>query len=222
MKRNIILFIFTFFFVFSMAVLVSSSTSECAVKKTKLNVKKLTLVKADNYTLRVYNMKKRQTIKFSSDDSSIVTVTEVSGHSRSTSITAVNVGSTYVRANIYNKKGKLIRSLKTSVKVTPYAISIKFTQRKVKLNVADTMKLSVIIKPVTSQELPLFESSNSDIVSVNSRGIITALSTGEATITATLLSSGQKVRCTVQVLRIPDTEEVQAPRKTPILPLPSR
>lgn len=191
------------------SIVVPANGADSASKKTKINVKKLTLTKNENYTLRVYNMKKNQTVKFVSDNETIVMVNEQRNMSKvsdkSADITAVNVGSTFVRANIYSKKGKLVRSLKTRVKVTPYAISIKFTQKKVNLNVSDTAKLPIIIKPSTSQELPLFSTSDPDVVTVNSKGVITAISPGEAVITATLLSNGQKATCTVYVL--PEEEE---------------
>lgn len=191
------------------SIVVPANGADSASKKTKINVKKLTLTKNENYTLRVYNMKKNQTVKFVSDNETIVMVNEQRNMSKvsdkSADITAVNVGSTFVRANIYSKKGKLVRSLKTRVKVTPYAISIKFTQKKVNLNVSDTAKLPVIIKPSTSQELPLFSTSDPDVVTVNSKGVITAVSPGEAVITATLLSNGQKATCTVYVL--PEEED---------------
>lgn len=196
-------------FIFCVSVIVPATGADSASKKTKINVKKLTLTKNESYTLRVYNMKKNQTVKFVSDNETIVVINEKRNKSRdldkSADITAVNVGSTFVRANIYSKKGKLVRSLKTSIRVTPYAISIKFTQKKVNLNVSDTMKLSVIIKPSTSQELPLFSSSDPDVVTVNSKGVITAVGPGEAVITATLLSNNQKTSCTVCVL--PQEEE---------------
>lgn len=209
MKRHILYFLFSFVFVFSLTVLVQTSSASCAAKRPKMNVKKLTLTKGNNYTLRVYNLKKKQTVRFVSDDTTIITIAEKSGEqstrSKNAVITATGIGNTTVRAGIYSSKGKLVRTLKTRVQVTPYAVSIKFTQKKVKLEVSDTMKLSVIIKPNTSHELPLFATSNADVVTVNSKGIITAVAPGEAVITATLLSSGQKVQCRVQV--VPSSEE---------------
>lgn len=199
MKRKIIFSLLSFFFIFSLAIFVQSETASCAPKKTKLNVKKLKLSKGNSYTLRVYNLKKKQTIQFISDDTSIVTVAEHGRRAKKVTITAVGIGNSTIRANIYSRKGKLVRSLKTRVHVTPYAISIKFATKKVKLNVDDTLKLPVIIKPNTSEEIPIFETSDADIVTVNSRGIITGVAPGQATITATLLSSGQKVQCQIQV-----------------------
>ncbi len=197
MKRKMFFVLLFFTFIFSGAVLTQSATGSCAPKKVKLNVKKLTLSKGSSYTLRTYNMKKKQTVRFVSDNEAVVSVSPQKPRSKNAEINAIGTGSTVVRANIYSAKGKLMRTLKTKIQVTPLAISIKFTHRKVKLNVDDTMKLSVIIKPNTSQEIPLYETSDPDIVTVNSKGMITAVAPGEAIIKATLLSSGQKVECRV-------------------------
>lgn len=195
----------------------SGNCASGAVKKTKLNVKKLTLTKNDTYTLRVYNLKKRYSVRFASDNEAVVSVSVPSARSKSAQITAVNVGSTTVRAQIYNRKDKLVRTLKTTIKVTPYAISIKFQQKNVKLNPNDSMRLPVIIKPSTSQEVPLYQSSDPDVVTVNSKGIITAIAPGNAVITATLLSNGQKATCKVSVLpsESPQPSPSENPDKAP-------
>lgn len=202
MKHKFYYGILVFALIFSAAALFRPAVGSCAAKKTKMNVKKLTLTKNDTYTLRVYNLKKKYSVKFVSADDSIVSVRE-NPNKKSAVITAVNLGTVQVRANVYNRKDKLVRSLKTNVKVTPFAVSIKFAQKKVKLALNDTTKLSVITKPRTSHEVPLFESSNPDVVTVNSKGIITAIAPGNAMITATLLSSGQKAECEVTVAAPP-------------------
>ena len=207
MKNRLFYLMFFCFFAFAVAITAQSATGNCAPKKTKLNIKKLTLTKNDTYTLRIYNSKKKQTVNFVSDDPNIVSVKENASNGKSAVVTAVNIGTTCVRAHIYIRKSKLVRTLKTTIRVAPLAVSIKFAQRKIHLNVSDTMKLSVLIKPNLSQELPLFKSSNDDVVTVNSKGIITAIAPGHATLTATLLSSGQKVKCDVYVHEAPLSEE---------------
>lgn len=199
MKHKLFYVALVFAFVFSVAAISHPAAGSCAPKKTKMNVKKLTLTKNDTYTLRVYNLKKKYSVKFVSADDNIVSVKENTNR-KTAVITAVNLGTAQVRANIYNRKDKLVRSLKTTVRVTPFAVSLKFAQKKVKLDLNDNTKLSVIIKPRTSHEVPLFESSDPDVVTVNSKGIITAIAPGNAVITATLLSSGQKASCDVIVL----------------------
>lgn len=200
MKHKFFYFILSFVFILSLGITVQSAVGDCAVKKTKLNVKKLTLTKSETYTIRVYNLKKKYTVKFTTDNDNIVSVKSNKSTSKTAVITAENLGTTQVRASIYNRNAKLVRTLKTNVRVTPSAVSIKFSSPKVQLDVSDTLKLPVLIKPNISQEIPVFESSDPDIVTVNSKGIITAISPGHATITATLLSSGQKASCNVVVL----------------------
>lgn len=210
MKRNLFFVMLLFAFVFSLASVSRPVTGNCASKKTKLNVTKLTLTKNETYTLRVYNLKKNYTVKFVSDDKNIVSVKEHTSKKKTTVITADNVGKANIRVNIYNKKAKLVRTLKTTVKVSPSAVSIKFPPKTIRLTASDTMRLSVIIKPNTSREVPLFESSDPDVVTVNSKGIITAIAPGNATITATLFSSGRNASCEVVVLPpLPETPEPQ-------------
>lgn len=185
-----------------------------AAKKNKyirMNVKSVTLSKNGMYKLRLYNTKKRQTIVFSSDNESIATVTSTT-QPKLAVVTAVNPGNTYVRATISNSRGRVVRTLKVKVKVTPYAVSVKFGKKKIYLNETKNTKLNTIIKPNISQEIPLYESSDSDVATVNSRGIVTAVAAGEAVITATLLSSGQSASCTVVVK--PEPVETVPPEAT--------
>lgn len=185
-----------------------------AAKKNKyirMNVKSVTLSKNGMYKLRLYNTKKRQTIVFSSDNESIATVTSTT-QPKLAVVTAVTPGNTYVRATISNSRGRVVRTLKVKVKVTPYAVSVKFGKKKIYLNETKNTKLNTIIKPNISQEIPLYESSDTDVATVNSRGIVTAVAAGEAVITATLLSSGQSASCTVVVK--PEPVETVPPEAT--------
>ena len=185
-----------------------------AAKKNKyirMNVKSVTLSKNGMYKLRLYNTKKRQTIVFSSDNESIATVTSTT-QPKLAVVTAVNPGNTYVRATISNSRGRVVRTLKVKVKVTPYAVSVKFGKKKIYLNETKNTKLNTIIKPNISQEIPLYESSDTDVATVNSRGIVTAVAAGEAVITATLLSSGQSASCTIVVK--PEPVETVPPEAT--------
>jgi len=185
-----------------------------AAKKNKyirMNVKSVTLSKNGMYKLRLYNTKKRQTIVFSSDNESIATVTSTT-QPKLAVVTAVNPGNTYVRATISNSRGRVVRTLKVKVKVTPYAVSVKLGKKKIYLNETKNTKLNTIIKPNISQEIPLYESSDTDVATVNSRGIVTAVAAGEAVITATLLSSGQSASCTVVVK--PEPVETVPPEAT--------
>lgn len=186
-----------------------------AAKKNKyirMNVKSITLSKNGMYKLRLYNTKKRQTIVFSSSNEMVATVSSNTTQPRLAVVTAVNPGNTYIRATISNSRGRIVRTLKVKVKVTPYAVSVKFGQKKIYLTETKNTKLNTIIKPNISQEIPLYESSDTDVATVNSRGIVTAVAAGEAVITATLLSSGQSASCTVVVK--PEPVETVPPEAT--------
>lgn len=186
-----------------------------AAKKNKyirMNVKSISLSKNGVYKLRLYNTKKKQTIVFSSDDEMVAAVVSTTTQSKQAIVTAVNPGNTYVRATISNSRGRVVRTLKVKVKVTPYAVSVKFGKKKIYLNETKNTKLNTIIKPNISQEIPLYESSDTDVATVNSRGIVTAVAAGEAVITATLLSSGQSASCTVVVK--PEPVETVPPEAT--------
>lgn len=186
-----------------------------AAKKNKyirMNVKSITLSKNGMYKLRLYNTKKRQTIVFSSSNEMVATVSSNTTQPRLAVVTAVNPGNTYIRATISNSRGRVVRTLKVKVKVTPYAVSVKFGQKKIYLTETKNTKLNTIIKPNISQEIPLYESSDTDVATVNSRGIVTAVAAGEAVITATLLSSGQSASCTVVVK--PEPVETVPPEAT--------
>ena len=76
MKNRLFYLMLFCFFAFAVAITSQSATGNCAPKKTKLNIKKLTLTKNDTYTLRIYNSKKKQTVNFVSDDPNIVSVKE--------------------------------------------------------------------------------------------------------------------------------------------------
>ncbi|MGN1205660.1 MAG: Ig domain-containing protein [Eubacterium sp.] len=181
-------------------------------KYIRMNVKSVTLSKNGMYKLRLYNTKKKQTITFSSDNDTIATIVSSTSQPKQAVVTAVNPGITYIRATVTNSHGKIVRTLKVRVKVTPYAVSVKFGQKRLFLTENETTKLNTIIKPNISQELPVYESSDTDIATVNSRGVVTAVAAGEAVVTATLLSSGQSATCTIAVK--PEPEETAVPTAT--------
>ena len=172
------------------------------VQKPKLNIKKLNLTVGRDFQIRAYNLKKKQKITFSTSNANVVAIKNKS--KKRVTITAVSVGSATITGTV--KKGKkIIRTLKCKVKVSPNAVSIKFLKRQVKVMVNHKRRLETIVKPNISQERPVFESDNPEVATVNSRGVVTAISPGTTTITATLLSCDVSTTCTVTVL--PDSDE---------------
>lgn len=182
-------------------------SSQAAVKKPKLNVKKLNMTVASTYQLRVYNLTKKQKATYVSSNPSVVSFEKESASTKFTTIKALSVGSSVIRATI--KRGnRVIKVLKCKVRVSPSAVGIKFLTRQTTVGIGERRRLETIVKPNTSLEQPVYESSNPNIVSVNSRGVITAFSPGTVTITATLLSCNASTSCTVTV--VPEKKEKTA------------
>ena len=187
-----------------------SPIAQAAPKKIKLNVKKLNLTVGSNYQLRVYNLKKKQKVTFTSSNPAVVTLEDNPQFKKKITVKAVAVGSSTITATV--KKGNSTRKiLKCKVKVSPNAVSIKFLKRHAKIPVGQRLHLDTIIKPNTSLEQPVFESDNPDVATVNCRGIVTAIAPGTVKITATLLSCNISTYCQIRVL--PEkTDDTIAPK----------
>lgn len=73
-------------------------------------------------------------------------------------------------------------------------------KNQVSVLLSQRTRLETIIKPNTSAERPVFESSDESIAIVNSRGVVMGVSPGTVTITTTLLSRNLTASCIVTVL----------------------
>ena len=109
-------------------------------------------------------------------------------------------GGTGVIIGAVKKGKKVVRNLKCRVRVSPNAVSIKFMKNQVSVPLSQRTRLETIIKPNTSAERPVFQSSDESIAIVNSRGVVMGVSPGTVTITATLLSRNLTASCVVTVL----------------------
>ena len=178
-------------------VLVSAPVGHAA-QSPKLNIKSLHLTKTTSFTLRVRNLSDDETASFKSTNTDYVTVSSVASNKKSCEIYGKAVGSAKIKVTIKKNK-KVVTTLYCKVKVTPVPVSIKFTDSKITIAEGDQAWLDAIIKPNTANETPVYVSSDDDVVSVNVRGLITGISPGKATITATLLSTGLTAKCTVIV-----------------------
>jgi len=163
--------------------------------KIKLNVNSKSIVNDDTFDLKVYRTQKNQKITFKSNDTSICTVKKTDD--KEATITACSVGTATITVTV--KEGfKTIESLKCEITVTPPAVSIKITDGKATMVVSDKLTLRKELKPSTTSEVPIYVSSNPKIVTVNSKGIITALAPGKVKITATI-SNGESDSCIITV-----------------------
>ena len=146
-------------FVLLISMVLPAGTSFAAEKKPKLNMKKLNMTVGSTFSLRVYNAKKKHKITFTSSKPSIATVKTETQNARYASVSALAIGSSVITVTV--KKGKkVVRNLKCRVRVSPNAVSIKFMKNQVSVPLSQRTRLETIIKPNTSAERPVFESSD--------------------------------------------------------------
>lgn len=152
-------------------------------------------------TLSVNNMAKKWTAYFESSDESILKITKST--SSSCEYRGVRPGTAEIRVKV-SKPGFLFVPnnvnvyLHCDVTVSPKAVSIKFTKKKYKLNIGTKKKLKLTTRPSISKEKATFESSDTEIVEIDTNGRIYAKSIGTVTITAKI-SNGKTAKCKVIV-----------------------
>ncbi|MDE6627265.1 MAG: Ig-like domain-containing protein [Lachnospiraceae bacterium] len=97
-----------------------------------------------------------------------------------------------------NKKKKATITVKV---MTDAVKSVKLNQKKASLNVGKTLKLKATVSAAKGADKTIaYTSSNTKIAKVNKKGVITAVGTGNATITAKAIDgSGKKATCKVTV-----------------------
>ncbi len=150
-------------------------------------------------TLSVNNMAKKWTAYFESSDESILKITKST--SSSCEYRGVRPGTAEIRVKV-SKPGFLFVPnnvyLHCDVTVSQKAVSIKFTKKKYKLNIGTKKKLKLTTRPSISKEKATFESSDTEIVEIDTNGRIYAKSIGTVTITAKI-SNGKTAKCKVIV-----------------------
>ena len=147
-------------------------------------------------------------IEFSSSDTNVLGVKKLSDNT--CEYRGKRVGSADINVKI-TKPGFLFMPdttyLKCRVEVSPKAVSIRFTKKKIKIKSGNSKKLKLTTRPSISKEKATFVSSDTDIVQVDSKGRITAGFIGTATITARI-SNGKVAKCRVEV-RAPGNNKKQ-------------
>lgn len=150
-------------------------------------------------TLTVFSVPPECEVTYKSSDESILTV--IPKENYTCEYTGVGVGTATITIKIQEPVFLFVSStytLKFTVNVTPKAVSVKFRKDKYKFDIGESRKLLYTLRPSITDEVPIFESSDSNIVSVSSKGKIYTKAKGIAYITATI-SNGSFDTCKITV-----------------------
>ena len=156
----------------------------------KLNVSSLRLRVKQKYTIKVSGLAKGDSVvSWSVANKKCANVKNgiVTGKAKGNTVVTIRLASGYTKKiRVYVQKG--------IVKTT----ALKISNTRLSLKRGKSYALLATVAPVTSQEKVTFESSNSKIVSVNSKGKLYARKKGSARIT---VRSGKKTRVCVVTVR---------------------
>lgn len=179
--------------------IIKSRRSTQKTDSITLSHRKDTILTDTVNTLSVNNMAKKWTAYFESSDESILKITKST--SSSCEYRGVRPGTAEIRVKV-SKPGFLFVPnnvyLHCDVTVSPKAVSIKFTKKKYRVQPGTKKKLKLTTRPSISKEKATFESSDTEIVEIDTNGRIYAKSIGTVTITAKI-SNGKTAKCKVIV-----------------------
>ncbi len=125
-----------------------------------------------------------------------------SNNGASINLNASNQGTYYLHVLTVDKTGKARETISDSITVSQLITGITVNPASITLDEGETQQLTVNITPSDSTNKTVtWSSSNSNIASVNSTGLVTAKTEGIATITAkTTDGSNKTASCSITVL----------------------
>lgn len=181
-------------------------SSEVAVSKVTLNKESLTIAKGKTDTLSVSIEPANATNKslsFKSSDTSVASIDE------NGKVTANKSGKTTIIVTSANGVTDTC-----SITVTQDPENIKLNRSKMTLGVKESTSLKATVTPKDADNKKLtWKSSNKKVVTVNSKGKITAKKAGSATITV-MTSNKISAKCVITVKKAPTGIKLNASKKT--------
>ena len=158
-----------------------SESCSVAVREVSVSISSSseTLIAGEETTLRATTSPSGHSVSWSSSNTRVATVNS-SGR-----VTAVGSGSATITAEI-SVNGQ---SYTDTCRVTVEEPSIRLSSSSLSMSVGDTEALSAIVTPSGSRVN--WSSDDDDVVTVDSRGRVTAVSAGSATISAEITSDGR-------------------------------
>lgn len=157
---------------------------------SKISKSKVTLIKGQTIQLKVTGTKSKA--KWSSNKKSVATV------SAKGKVTAKKKGLATITAKVGSKKYICKVTVKQPV------TKIKLNKKSVSLNAGTTVTIKATVCPSTANNKAIkWSSSDTGVATVSPKGVVTALKSGTATITATAKDgSGVKATCMINVKKV--------------------
>lgn len=188
-----------------------ASSSSIRVSKSPSSTFKsfnTTILQNTSDILKLKNSDEDTTVTFKSTDSSILSVEELSDDS--CRYTGINAGQASIIAKVTHKNSFLIfNSTETydiPITVSPRAVSIKAVKTEMQLGLKKKAKFKVTLRPSITIEVPIYQTSNSKIVSIDENGMMRGNSTGTAYVTASI-SNGKTAKCKIIVKKRVDNDD---------------
>ena len=158
------------------------------------------LFQGDSCVVSLQNVKDNMSVVFRSSDSSVLTVKKLSDSS--CRVTGMGYGNAKVIAHVTKSNGFFLfdetETIDSKFKISPKAASIRFRSNQKKITVQSTAKLAMTMRPSISKEKPVFQTQNSRIATVSSKGVVTGRKAGKTYITATI-RNGKSAKCKIIV-----------------------
>lgn len=174
--------------------LYSSSVDPDVIKKVRLNLTSMDLIIGQNQTLQATispSTASGNTLVWSSAIPSVATVTQ------SGQVTAVSEGTTII--SVSTEDGKEMASCTVTVRFQ-HVESISLDKANLQMYVGKTATLVATVSPSNANNPAIaWTSSNPDVATVKDNGVVTALTEGSATITASSADGNKTATCTVSV-----------------------
>lgn len=169
-------------------------------KRVKFKRHDKLLFQGDSCVVSLQNVKDNMSVVFRSSDSSVLTVKKLSDSS--CRITGMGYGNAKVIAHVTKSNGFFLfdetETIDSKFKISPKAASIRFRSNQKKITVQSTAKLAMTMRPSISKEKPVFQTQNSRIATVSSKGVVTGRKAGKTYITATI-RNGKSAKCKIIV-----------------------
>ncbi len=167
-------------------------------KGVELPTSKLTLYVGATKTLKAEVLPSDATNKkvtWSSSNKKVATV------SKSGKITAKNPGTAIIK--VKTKSGGYTDTCKVTVKRYVALKSFKLNKSSVTINDGKTYTLKAIFSPSNASNKDLvWKSSNTEVATVSSKGVVKGIKPGTATISCKSKQTGKTVKCTVKIKKV--------------------